>query len=69
MQTACKFNPCMNPTCSYKHAEGQRGSLPDKVWTPNHISERKFVENEDGAEELIKPEATGDGSQNQELAA
>ncbi|KAJ5272684.1 hypothetical protein N7478_007809 [Penicillium angulare] len=68
MQTACKFNPCMNPTCSYKHAEGQRGSLPDKVWTPNHISERKFVGNEE-EEELIKPEAAGDGTQNQELAA
>ncbi|KAJ5627199.1 hypothetical protein N7528_004626 [Penicillium herquei] len=65
IQVACKFNPCMNPSCPYKHAEGQRGSFPDKVWTANRVSERKFVTDE-GAEELIKPETAGDGSQNQE---
>ncbi|KAJ6010706.1 hypothetical protein N7451_002118 [Penicillium sp. IBT 35674x] len=69
VQTACKFNPCMNPNCPYKHAEGQRGSFPDKVWTPKHVSERKFVEDEDMPEELIKPETAGDVSQNQELTA
>jgi nuclear polyadenylated RNA-binding protein NAB2 len=63
LQTPCKFNPCKNVRCPYKHAEGQRGSYADKVWTADgakkeendHVSERKFVE-EDGEEELIKPE-------------
>lgn len=72
LQTACKFNPCMNPSCPYKHAEGQRGSFPDKVWTTQsgtHVSERKFVTDEDAPEELIKPEAGAEGSQGQELTA
>lgn len=63
LQTACKFNPCKNVRCPYKHAEGQRGSYSDKVWTADsgkkeekdHVSERKFVE-DDGEEELVKPE-------------
>lgn len=73
VQTPCKFNPCMNPNCPYKHAEGQRGSFGDKVWTPHsgtHVSERKFViEDDEGQEELIKPEAGAEGSQSQELTA
>ncbi|KAG2417362.1 hypothetical protein HFD88_008581 [Aspergillus terreus] len=73
IQTACKFNPCLNPTCPYKHAEGQRGAFPDKVWTADgqkpHVSERKFVSEDGAEEELIKPGATPDGSaQNQEIA-
>ncbi|KAL4810881.1 hypothetical protein BDV18DRAFT_155491 [Aspergillus unguis] len=68
LQVACKFNPCLNPTCPYKHAEGQRGAFPDKVWTADgaqtkaRTSERKFVNDEDAPEELIKP-ASGDNSQ------
>lgn len=58
LPTACKFNPCLNPSCPYKHAEGQRGAFADKVWTATgqkpHVSERKFVSDDDG-EELIKP--------------
>lgn len=72
VQTACKFNPCMNPNCPYKHADGQRGAFNDKVWTPNggtHVSERKFVDGEEGTEELIKPDADADGSQGQEMTA
>ena len=58
----CKFNPCLNPDCSYKHTEGQkRGKFGDKVWTADqekeHVSERKFVDNEMDEEELIVPEA------------
>ncbi|KAJ5453177.1 hypothetical protein N7445_001360 [Penicillium cf. griseofulvum] len=59
VETACKFNPCLNPKCTYKHAEGQRGAYTDKVWTPRsgeHVSERKFVADEDGPQELIKPD-------------
>ncbi|PQE14263.1 hypothetical protein CJF31_00006835 [Rutstroemia sp. NJR-2017a BVV2] len=57
----CKFNPCLNPTCSFKHEEGQkRGKFDDKVWVADggkeHVSERKFVD-EEGQEELIVPGA------------
>ncbi|KAL2870963.1 mRNA-binding protein NAB2 [Aspergillus lucknowensis] len=68
LQTPCKFTPCLNPTCPYKHAEGQRGGFSDKVWTPDsaqerkHVSERKFVNDEEAPEELIKPSAGADGS-------
>ncbi|KAF8853364.1 hypothetical protein BDZ45DRAFT_716615 [Acephala macrosclerotiorum] len=58
--TMCRFNPCTRPDCPFKHAEGQRGVFKDKVWTPNnaakeHVSERKFVD-ENEPEELIVPE-------------
>lgn len=66
IQIPCKFNPCMNPRCTYKHAEGQRGSIGDKVWTAT--SERKFVADENAPEELVKPE-TEEASQSQELTA
>jgi hypothetical protein len=68
----CKFNPCLNAACVYKHEAGQkRGKFEDKVWVANgakeHVSERKFVdENED--EELIKPEPSQEGH-SQESAA
>ncbi|ESZ95574.1 hypothetical protein SBOR_4054 [Sclerotinia borealis F-4128] len=63
VKTMCKFNPCLNPTCAFKHEDGQkRGKFDDKVWvadgTKEHVSERKFVD-EDGNEELIVPGATG----------
>ena len=65
----CKFNPCLNPQCPYKHVEGQkRGKYGDKVWTADnqkdeHVSERKFVDDEMGEEELVVPgaETGGDG--------
>lgn len=65
VKTMCRFNPCLNPTCTFKHAEGQkRGKFEDKVWTPGgakeHVSERKFVD-ENGPEELIVPEAADTG--------
>ncbi|KAL3478113.1 Protoporphyrinogen oxidase [Aspergillus californicus] len=66
LQTACKFNPCLNRSCPYKHAEGQRGVFHDKVWTADGdkapLSERKFVHDEGAAEELIKPEVAPDSS-------
>ena len=57
--TLCKFNPCLNPACQFKHVEGQkRGKFVDKVWVSDgnkeHVSERKFVD-DDGKEELIIP--------------
>jgi nuclear polyadenylated RNA-binding protein NAB2 len=64
-KVACKFNPCLNAVCPYKHEEGQkRGKFEDKVWVANgakeHVSERKFVD-ENGKEELIKPGASEEG--------
>lgn len=56
--TPCKFNPCLNPACPFKHVEGQkRGKFEDKVWVADggeHVSERKFVD-DNGKEELIRP--------------
>ena len=66
LQTPCKFNPCMNARCPFKHVEGQRGSYADKVWTAEgsdqkeeengHVSERYKDFNVNGEEELIKPD-------------
>ena len=63
--TACKFNPCLNPNCIYKHEEGQQqqdSSFGNKVWTAGgksreHVSERRFVSGDDSTEELIIPGA------------
>lgn len=60
----CKFNPCLNAACPYKHIAGQkRGVFDDKVWVADgaqedkgHVSERKFVDDETLEEELIVPE-------------
>lgn len=80
----CKFNPCINPSCIYKHAEGQsRGKFRDKVWVADggeerHVSERKFVDDEMVDEELVVPdvkledikaEDRDQGSQSSSLAA
>ena len=63
-ETACKFKPCLNVNCIYKHEEGQQlepqlgGNM---VWTApgkargEHVSERKFVDEDGGSEELIIP--------------
>lgn len=63
VKTMCRFNPCLNPQCPFKHAEGQkRGVFGDKVWRmandsedKGHVSERKFVD-EIGEEELVVPD-------------
>lgn len=71
LQIACKFHPCLNRSCPYKHSEGQRGAFTDKVWKADgtedespHVSERKFITDDDGEEELIKP--ADPSTQNQE---
>jgi len=57
----CKYNPCLNKGCPYKHEAGQkRGVFEDKVWTADgstHVSERSFVDPNAGEEELIHPAA------------
>ena len=60
----CKYSPCMNRVCPYKHAEGQRGVFADKVWlsgetSTDHLSNRKFVDDQGEAEELIIPGSEG----------
>ncbi|KAI9738814.1 MAG: hypothetical protein M1834_008321 [Cirrosporium novae-zelandiae] len=64
----CRFDPCLKPDCPYQHTEGQkRGTFADKVWTADqmkeaeHVSERKFIADENAEEELIKPDAGGVG--------
>ncbi|KAI5776676.1 hypothetical protein EDC01DRAFT_636521 [Geopyxis carbonaria] len=55
-EVACKFAPCLNPGCVYKHEDGQQQAAPaggNKVWTRDHVSERKFVNTAE--EELIIP--------------
>jgi len=58
LQTMCRFKPCTNRYCLYKHEDGQRGTFQDKVWTADgskgHVSNRTFV-GEEGGEELVKP--------------
>ena len=58
--TMCMFNPCTRPSCPYKHEDGQQRPYEDKVWTADgakqHVSERKFVADENAQEELIKPD-------------
>ncbi|KAF1836506.1 hypothetical protein BDW02DRAFT_545857 [Decorospora gaudefroyi] len=53
----CKYNPCLNPRCLYKHAPGQKKNNTN-VWVApkegDHVSERKFVD-EERKEELILP--------------
>jgi len=72
----CKFNPCLNPACPYKHVDGQkRGAFDDKVWKAEgsqereHVSERKFVDDEAAEEELIVPGNQGNGDHPSSLAA
>ena len=59
VKTMCKFNPCLNASCPFKHEEGQkRGKFEDKVWVAaekEHVSERKFVDETNPVEELIVP--------------
>lgn len=58
----CRYNPCLNPACTFKHADGQkRGKFEDKVWTSETGDGGKaerfadFSNNEGQGEELILP--------------
>ncbi|SPN96956.1 related to nuclear poly(A)-binding protein [Cephalotrichum gorgonifer] len=67
VKTKCKFTPCLNPKCPFIHEDGQQGGFKDKVWTPGsakeHVSERKFVQDDEGVE-MVLPE--GDDSMKDE---
>jgi nuclear polyadenylated RNA-binding protein NAB2 len=76
VKVMCKFNPCLNAACPYKHIEGQkRGVFDDKVWVADgaqekgHVSERKFVDDETLEEELIVPENPAHASQPSSVGA
>lgn len=66
-QVMCKFNPCLNPRCQYKHNPGQKKSNSN-VWVApkegEHVSERKFID-ENREEELIIPGQEGQNGQTQ----
>jgi hypothetical protein len=53
----CKYSPCTNIRCLYKHAPGQKKNTTN-VWIApkegEHVSQRKFVD-EEKQEELILP--------------
>lgn len=64
----CRYNPCLNPHCIFKHAEGQRTG---NTWSKDHVSDRKFTTDDGTKEELIIPgqmeqdatqEANGNGA-------
>ncbi|PNS20698.1 U3 small nucleolar RNA-associated protein 20 [Sphaceloma murrayae] len=59
----CRYNPCLNPHCVFKHEEGQKQS---NQWKGEHVSERKF-DTSNGQEELILPgQMEEDGGQKQD---
>lgn len=73
-KVACKFNPCLNPNCMFKHEEGQkRGKFEDKVWVApgerEHVSERKFVDGNAEEELIIPGKATEVDMKQEEMAA
>ena len=63
LKTLCKWNPCLNPACTFKHEDGQkRGKFEDKVWVAKeHVSERKFVDDRK-PEELVLPGSAPDAT-------
>jgi len=74
VNTACKYNPCLNPQCPYRHEDGQKkGPFRDKVWKAGreepdeHVSERKYVTEDGEEEELIVPANQDVGSSQTEI--
>lgn len=62
--TACKFNPCLKPSCSFAHAPYQmqrRNASATKTWN------RKFVV--DGAVESLKSNSEGTTTKEEEIAS
>jgi len=52
----CKFNPCLNARCTFKHEPGQKKMTTNK-WVAGqekeHVSERKFVDEAVPEEQII----------------
>ncbi|EJT76768.1 hypothetical protein GGTG_06683 [Gaeumannomyces tritici R3-111a-1] len=73
VKTQCKFRPCTNRFCPFKHDEGQRGTFQDKVWTADgaaHLSERKFTDDDAPVEDVLPGADSGtDGAADSDMAA
>lgn len=41
LSTMCRFNPCTNALCKFKHAEGQNRSMQDYTWTPESAKQKE----------------------------
>lgn len=67
IKTKCKYTPCLNPTCPFVHEEGQQGGFKDKVWTAEssaeHVSERKFVDENSLVEMVLAEEGARNGDE------
>jgi hypothetical protein len=65
-KVACKFNPCLNPRCTFKHEPGQKKNTTNKWVAPKdgeeHVSERKFVDEEMPEEQIIPGQAPANES-------
>lgn len=62
----CRYNPCLNPKCVYKHAEGQkRGKFEDKVWTSAEGEgfDREAAMNAEGKSERFQGLQQGNGEE------
>jgi hypothetical protein len=61
----CKFNPCLNTRCTFKHEPGQK-SMKTNVWKAGqekeHVSERKFVDEAIPEEQIIPGQAPANES-------
>ncbi|KAL5113233.1 hypothetical protein ACEQ8H_008900 [Pleosporales sp. CAS-2024a] len=64
----CKFNPCLNPRCTFKHEPGQKKNTTNK-WVAQkegeqkeHVSERKFVDEKVPEESIIPGQAPANES-------
>ena len=79
LEVACRFSPCTNLRCPYKHEPGQQKTtnFADYSWvapakqadqgTDNeHVSERKFMDDQ-LSEELIRPEGEGEAQVREEV--
>jgi hypothetical protein len=66
----CKFNPCLNPRCLYKHAPGQKKNNTN-VWVApkegEHVSERKFIDEAQQEELIIPGKEQGQEQQDQNM--
>ena len=63
----CKFNPCLNSRCTFKHEPGQR-KITTNVWKAGgnqekeHVSERKFIDEEVPEEQILPGQAPANES-------
>jgi len=68
---SCRYNPCLNPHCPFKHESGQRrGKFEDKVWTAGSSSEgfdREAAERAEGRPHVSERTFVGEDGAEEEL--